>query len=205
MKLFGFGVILLAALAVGSLFGINMGASDSVVANVPVQVPAVDVSVAEPLVVVAPEAAPSMVGVVGVLQEVASDQLVVQTNEGMVFMSINGLAGAQGAETALDQLRVGDKLAVWTQDVEGQLVVRKVVVVPQSPERMHYLGLVVNVTADRVDVVGQQGETTSFRTDSTVDWMPDASRAPQIGDTVTIVAKPDPLGDGWLAIAIVAR
>lgn len=205
MKLFGFGVILLAALAVGSLFGINMGASDSVVANVPVQVPAVDVSVAEPLVVVAPEAAPSMVGVVGVLQEVASDQLVVQTNEGMVFMSINGLAGAQGAETALDQLRVGDKLAVWTQDVEGQLIVRKVVVVPQSPERMHYLGLVVNVTADRVDVVGQQGETTSFRTDSTVDWMPDASRAPRIGDTVTIVAKPDPLGDGWLAIAIVAR
>lgn len=205
MKFFGFGVILLAALAVGSLFGFNMGASDSVVANVPVQVPAVDISVSEPLVAVAPAAAPSMIGVVGVLQEVASDQLVVQTNEGMVFMSINGLAGAQGAETALDQLRVGDKLAVWTQDVEGQLVVRKVVVVPQSPERMHYLGLVVNVTADRVDVVGQQGETTSFRTDSTVDWMPDASRAPQIGDTVTIVAKPDPLGDGWLAIAIVAR
>ena len=29
--------------------------------------------------------------------------------------------------------------------------------------------------------------------------------APQVGDTVTVVAKPDPLGDGWLAVAIVTR
>jgi hypothetical protein len=53
--------------------------------------------------------------------------------------------------------------------------------------------------------VGQQGETTPFRFDATLQKMPDAARAPQVGDTVTVVARPDPLSDGWLAIAIVKQ
>lgn len=96
-------------------------------------------------------------------------------------------------------------MAVWAQKVNGQLIVTKIVVVPQKPERMHYVGLLANVTADKIDVVGQQGETTSFRIDATLQKLPDASRTPQVGDTVTVVVKPDPLGDGWLAVAIVKQ
>jgi hypothetical protein len=207
MKLIGFAVILVAALAVGGLFGFNLdgsarveGAPVQAAANVPADVAAAD---APSLKVEAPVS--NMVGMVGVLQNVAADQLMLETNEGMAFVAIDALAGLENGAAAIDALKVGDKLALWTQNVDGQLVVRKVVVVPQTPERMHYLGLVTSVAPDRVDVVGQQGETTSFRTDATVQWMPDVSRAPQIGDTVTVVAKPDPLGDGWLAVAIVTR
>jgi hypothetical protein len=83
--------------------------------------------------------------------------------------------------------------------------VTKIVVVPQSPQRIHYVGLIANVSGDKVAVVGQQGETTTFRVDSTLQSLPDAARKPQVGDTVTVVAKPDPLGDGWLAVAVVKQ
>lgn len=209
MKLIGFGVILVAALAVGGLFGFNMSgarveapvqAAANVSADLAVDVAAADVP---SLKVEAP--ANSMVGMVGVLQNVAADQLMLETKEGMAFVAIDALAGLENGTAAIEALNVGDKLAVWTQNVDGQLVVRKVVVVPQTPERMHYLGLVTSVAPDRIEVVGQQGETTPFRTDTTVQWMPESSHAPQVGDTITVVAKPDPLGDGWLAVAIVQR
>jgi hypothetical protein len=142
---------------------------------------------------------------VGVLQAVGSKSLSVQTKEGMQLMTIDGDAGIEKGSSAIDQLKAGDKVAVWAQKVNGQLIVTKIVVVPQKPERMHYVGLLANVTADKIDVVGQQGETTSFRIDATLQKLPDASRTPQVGDTVTVVAKPDPLGDGWLAVAIVKQ
>ena len=62
---------------------------------------------------------------------------------------------------ALSQLKVGDKVAVWTQKLNGQTVVTKIVVVPQSPQRTHYVGLISAVNGDKLDVVGQQGETTT--------------------------------------------
>ncbi len=145
------------------------------------------------------------VGVVGVLQAVGSNSLSLQTREGMQLLTINGTAGIDSGSSAIDKLKVGDKIAVWAQNINGQIVVRKVVVVPQSPERTHYVGLIANVTADHIDVVGQQGETTSFRFDSTLQKLPDAKYSPQVGDTVTIVAKADPLGNGWYAVAIVKQ
>lgn len=194
MKLLNFAIVVAAAMAIGGLFGFVLGeqpGASAVTLDQPVvqQPPAADAaSVAE-----------SRVGVVGVLQAIGADSLSVQTREGLSIMTIGAAA------TGLDQLKPGDKVAVWAQNVNGQIVVREIVVVPQSPERVHYLGLVADVAPDRIDVVGQQGETTSFRVDSTVQWMPDTSRAPQIGDTVTVVGKPDPLGDGWLAVAVVIR
>ena len=145
------------------------------------------------------------VGVVGVLQAVGSNSLSLQTREGMQLLTINGAAGIDSGSSAIDKLKVGDKVAVWAQTINGQVVVRKVVVVPQSPERTHYVGLIANVTADHFDVVGQQGETTSFRFDATLQHLPDAKYTPQVGDTVTIVAKADPLGSGWYAVAIVKQ
>jgi hypothetical protein len=65
--------------------------------------------------------------------------------------------------------------------------------------------LIANVAADHIDVVGQQGETTSFRFDSTFQKLPDEAYSPQVGDTVTLVAKADPLGSGWYAVAIVKQ
>jgi hypothetical protein len=102
-------------------------------------------------------------------------------------------------------LRAGDKVAVWTQNIQGHNVVTKIVVIPQSPTRIHYVGLIGTMNGDKIDVVGQQGETTTFRVDQTLQSLPDASRKPQVGDQVTVVAKPDPLGDGWLAVAIVKQ
>jgi len=110
-----------------------------------------------------------------------------------------------GNTPALGQLNVGDKVAVWTQKLNGQSVVTKIVVVPQSPQRTHYVGLISAVNGDKLDVVGQQGETTTFRIDQTLQSLPEANRKPQIGDQVTVVAKPDPLGDGWLAVAVVKQ
>ena len=195
-----FGVVL----AMGGVLGYGMGNGSGAQVVVPQ-----NAAVAQPVdsQPASNEAAPveSRVGVVGVLQAVGSRSISVQTREGMTLMSIDGLAGIETGSSAIDQLRVGDKVAVWAQNVGGQTIVRKIVVVPQSPERMHYVGLIANASTDRIDVVGQQGETTSFRVDAALQKLPDASYAPQVGDTVTIVAKPDPLGDGWLAVAIVKQ
>ncbi len=145
------------------------------------------------------------VGVVGVLQAIGSNSLSLQTRDGLQLLTINGTAGVETGSSAIDKLKAGDKVAVWAQNINGQVVVRKVVVVPQSPERTHYVGLIANVTADHFDVVGQQGETTSFRFDSTLQRLPDAAYSPRVGDTVTLVAKADPLGNGWYAVAIVKQ
>jgi len=185
MKLFTFAMAVVLALALGGMVGFGAGSQHSAP-----QASSVD----------APAAAPveARVGAVGVLQAVNADSLIVQTREGMQVLSITPPA-------ATDQLKIGDKVAIWAQNVDGRLVVRQIVVVPETPQRMHYLGLVSSMSGDRLDVVGQQGETTSFRIDATLQRMPDATHAPQVGDTVTVVAKPDPLGDGWLAVAIVTR
>ena len=193
MKLLNFVVVVTAALAVGGLAGFTFGnrnGTPTVALN-----PA---AVAQPPAAESSSAVESRVGAVGVLQAIGGDSLSLQTREGLLFVSV-------GAASGIDQLKPGDKVAVWAQKVDGQIVARQIVVVPQSPQRVHYLGLVADVAPDRIDVIGQQGETTAFRVDTAVQWMPDASRAPQIGDTVTVVAKPDPLGDGWLAVAVVTR
>jgi hypothetical protein len=91
------------------------------------------------------------------------------------------------------------------QNLQGHNVVTKITVIPQSPTRIHYVGSIKAVNGDKLDVVGQQGETTIFRIDQTLQNLPDAQRQPQAGDQVTVVAKPDPLGDGWLAVAIVKQ
>ena len=197
MKLYSFAIVVVAALAVGGLLGFSLGNGSE----------ATGVNVAQPAAVApsnageAPAPAPveAPVGAVGVLQAISAEGLSLETREGLQFMTITGPAAG------IEQLKVGDKVAVWAQKVNGQLAVKQIAVVPETPQRMHYLGLVANASADRVDLVGQQGETTSFRIDAATQRMPDASRAPQIGDTVTVVAKPDPLGDGWLAVAIVTR
>ena len=210
MKTYSFAIAVIVALALGSMLGFSLGNDRSG----PAAVPELDLSQpaagdASSAVQVAPAAgstvgvvaapAETRVGAVGVLQAISGEGLSLQTREGLQLLSFSGAA------TGIDRLKVGDKVAVWAQQVGGQLVVRQIVMVPESPQRMHYLGLVANVTADRIDVVGQQGETTAFRTDSTLQLLPDPSRAPQVGDTVTVVAKPDPLGDGWLAVAVVTR
>jgi hypothetical protein len=209
MKIYSFAIAVIAALALGSLFGFKLGNDQDTPAAAP------QVSVSQPAIVsqassveaapaavdpasVAPAPVEAPVGAIGVLQSINSDSLTVQTREGLQLLTFTGPA-------SIDQLKVGDKVAVWAQSVDGRMVVRQIVVVPESPQRMHYLGLVSNVTPDQIDVVGQQGETTSFRLDATLQLMPDASRKPQVGDTVTVVAKADPLGDGWLAVAVVAR
>ena len=205
MKLYSFAIVVVAALAVGGLLGFSLGGG-SEAAGVNVAPPAAvapsnvgEAPSSEPVAApaLAPAAAP--IGTVGVLQAISAEGLSLETREGLQFMTITGPAAG------IEQLKVGDKVAVWAQSVNGQPAVKQIVVVPETPQRMHYLGLVTNASADRIDLVGQQGETTSFRIDAATQRMPDASRAPQIGDTVTVVAKPDPLGDGWLAVAIVTR
>jgi len=197
MKLYSFAIVVVAALAVGGLLGFSLG-NGSEATGVNVAQPA---AIAPSSAVEAPAQAPveAPVGAVGVLQAISAEGLSLETREGLQFMTITGPAAG------IEQLKVGDKVAVWAQKVNGQLAVKQIAVVPETPQRMHYLGLVANASADRVDLVGQQGETTSFRIDAATQRMPDASRTPQIGDTVTVVAKPDPLGDGWLAVAIVTR
>ena len=193
MKLVKAVVVIVAVVVLGSMLGMRL--NEAGFQAVAPQLAAV----AQP--VTASQAAESQavsapLGMVGVLQAIGSQSLSLQTTEGLNLLTING-------EAALDQLAVGDKLAVWVQRVNGQNVVTKVVVVPQSPQRIHYVGLVANINGDKVDVVGQQGETTKFRVDQTLQTKPTSNRQPQVGDQVTVVAKPDPLGDGWLAVAIV--
>ena len=197
MKLYSFAMVVVAALAVGGLLGFSLGnGSEALEVNV-----AQPAAIVQPAAVEAPASAPveAPIGAVGVLQAISAEGLSLETREGLQFMTITGPAAG------VEQLKVGDKIAVWAQPVNGQLAVKQIAVVPQTPQRMHYLGLVANVTADRIDLVGQQGETTSFRIEAATQRMPDASRTPQVGDTVTVVAKPDPLSDGWLAVAIVTR
>lgn len=196
-------LVIVGVLVVGGVLGVRLGGS-GLQADVP-QLAAVAQPEAVQLQAIPQSAAPARVGLVGVLQAVGSQSLSVQTKDGLTLLTINSTAGLENGSSAFDQLKVGDKVAVWAQNVNGQTVVTKIVVVPQSPQRIHYVGLIANVSGDKLQVVGQQGETTTFRFDGTLQSLPDAARKPQVGDTVTVVAKPDPLGDGWLAVAVVRQ
>ncbi len=202
MKLVKLLVIVIAVLVVGGALGVRLGGS-GLQADMPQLAAVAQPQSARPAD--PPAAVPVRVGLVGVLQAVGSQSLSVQTKEGLTLLTINGAAALESGSSALAQLKVGDKVAVWAQNVNGQTVVTKIVVVPQSPQRIHYVGLIASVSGDKLSVVGQQGETTTFRVDGTLQSLPDAARKPQVGDTVTVVAKPDPLGDGWLAIAVVKQ
>jgi hypothetical protein len=208
MKLIKLIIAVGIVFALGGVFGMSIGNSSGLQTLVP-QLAAMAQPAAPSAPVTAPDAAPNaapvQVGVVGVLQAVGSQSLSVETNDGMQLLTIDGTAGTEQGLSAIDQLKVGDKVAVWAQKVNGQVIASKIVVVPQTPERIHYVGLIVTASADKLDVVGQQGETTSFRLDDTVQRLPDAGYAPQVGDTVTVVAKPDPHGEGWLAVAVVKQ
>jgi hypothetical protein len=209
MKLFSFAIVVVVALAAGGLLGfslsngseatgVNVAQPAAVAPSSAVEAPA-QAPVEAPAEAPAPAPVEAPIGAVGVLQAISAEGLSLETREGLQLMTITGPA------VGIEQLKVGDKVAVWAQKVNGQLAVKQIVVVPETPQRMHYLGLVANASAERIDLVGQQGETTSFRIDAATQRMPDASRVPLIGDTITVVAKPDPLGDGWLAVAIVTR
>jgi len=197
MKLVKMLAVVALVFVLGGVLGIRLGGS-GLQADVPQQA-----AIAQPQT--APQAAaPASVGLVGVLQAIGSQSLSVQTTEGMQLLTVNAAALASGS-SAINQLKAGDKVAVWAQNIQGHSVVTKIVVIPQSPSRIHYVGLIGTLNGDKIDVVGQQGETTSFRVDQTLQSLPDANRRPQVGDQVTIVAKPDPLGDGWLAVAVVKQ
>ena len=197
MKLVKMLIVVALVFVLGGVLGIRLAGS-GLQADVPQQA-----AVAQPPA--APqEAAPAQVGLVGVLQAIGSQSLSVQTIEGMRLLTINGAELGNGS-SAINQLRAGDKVAVWAQNIQGHNVVTKVVVIPQSPTRIHYVGVIRSLNGEKIDVVGQQGETTTFRFDQTLQNLPDANRKPQVGDTVTVVARPDPLGDGWLAVAIVKQ
>lgn len=207
MKLVKWIIAVGIVFALGGVFGVGIGNSSGWQAIVP-QLAAMAQPVqsgAETSIEAAPNAAPIQVGVVGVLQAVGSQSLSVETKEGMQLLTVDGAAGSELGLSAIDQLKVGDKVAVWAQKANGQVIASKIVVVPQKPERMHYVGLIAAASADRLEVIGQQGETTSFRLDERVQRLPDASYAPQVGDRVTVVAKPDPRGEGWLAVAVVKQ
>lgn len=204
MKLVKMFIVVALVFVLGGVLGVRLGGS-GLQADVPQQA-----AVAQPQTVVQSqavvnEAAPAQVGLVGVLQAIGSESLSVQTTEGMQLLTVNGKADLGNGSSAIDQLRAGDKVAVWSQNIQGHNVVTKIVVIPQSPTRIHYVGLVGSLNGDKLDVVGQQGEMTTFRIDQTLQNLPDANRKPQVGDQVTIVAKPDPLGDGWLAVAVVKQ
>ena len=197
MKLVKMLIVVVLVFVVGGVLGVRLGGA-GLQADVPQQA-----AVAQPQAV-PQEAAPVQTGLVGVLQAIGSQSLSVQTTEGMRLLTVNA-AELGNSSSALSQLKAGDKVAVWTQNIQGHNVVTKIVVIPQSPTRIHYVGLIGTLNGDQIDVVGQQGETTTFRVDQTLQNLPDANRKPQVGDQVTIVAKPDPLGDGWLAVAIVKQ
>lgn len=152
-----------------------------------------DVGVSQPT----PTSVADPVGLVGVLQGVGSTGLVLQTKDGLQTVVV-------GQSTAIDQLQIGDTVAVWGLRINGRIVVTKIVLVPQSPVRTHYVGLITAITADHFEVVGLQGELTAFRFDSTLQKLP-VGYQPAVGDKVTVVAKPDPLGEGWMAVAIVKQ
>ena len=201
MKLVKMFIVVALVFVVGGVLGIRLAGS-GLQADPPQRA-----AVAQPQA--APQAAPQesapvQTGLVGVLQAIGSESLSVQTTEGMQLLTVNGAALGDGS-SAINQLKAGDKIAVWTQNIQGHNVVTKIVVVPQSPTRIHYVGLVSSLNGDKIDVVGQQGETTSFRVDQTLQSLPDAKHKPQVGDKVTVVAKADPLGNGWLAVAIVKQ
>ncbi len=197
MKLIVKLMVVALVFVMGGALGIRLAGS-GLQADVPQQA-----AVAQPQA--APQAAaPEALGLTGVLQAIGSQSLSVQTAEGMHLLTVNAAALGSGS-SALDQLRAGDKVAVWVQNIQGHQVVTKIAVIPQSPTRIHYIGSIKAVSGDKIDVVGQQGETTRFRTDQTLQNLPDAQHQPQVGDQVTVVAKPDPLGDGWLAVAIVKQ
>ncbi len=197
MKLVKMLVVVVLVFVLGGVLGIRL-AGPGLQADLPQQA-----VVAQPQA--APqEAAPAPTGLVGVLQAIGSQSLSVETTEGMRLLTVNGTALGNGS-SAINQLKAGDKVAVWLQNIQGHNVVTKIVVIPQSPTRIHYVGLISSLSGDKVDVVGQQGETTVFRIDQTLQNLPDANRKPQVGDTVTVVARPDPLGNGWLAVAIVKQ
>lgn len=198
MKLVMMLVVVALVFVLGGVLGIRLSGS-GLQADVPQQA-----AVAQPQAAPQESAAVQM-GLVGVLQAIGSQSLSVQTTEGMQLLTVNGTADLGNGSSAINQLKAGDKIAVWAQSMNGRNVVTKIVVIPQSPTRIHYVGLIGNLHSDKIDVVGQQGETTSFRVDQTVQNLPDANRQPQVGDTVTVVAKPDPLGDGWLAVAVVKQ
>jgi hypothetical protein len=197
MKLVKMLIVVGLVFVLGGVLGIRLGGA-GLQADVPQQA-----VIAQPQT--APqEAVAEPVGMVGVLQAIGSQSLSVQTTEGMHLLTVNAAALGSGS-SALDQLRAGDKVAVWVQNLQGHNVVTKITVIPQSPTRLHYVGSISAVNGDQLNVVGQQGETTTFRVDQTLQSLPDAQRQPQVGDQVTVVAKPDPLGDGWLAVAIVKQ
>jgi hypothetical protein len=197
MKLVKMLIVVGLVFVLGGVLGIRLGGA-GLQADVPQQA-----VIAQPQT--APqEAVAEPVGMVGVLQAIGSQSLSVQTTEGMHLLTVNAAALGSGS-SALDQLRAGDKVAVWVQNLQGHNVVTKITVIPQSPTRLHYVGSISAVNGDQLNVVGQQGETTTFRVDQTLQSLPDAQRQPQAGDQVTVVARPDPLGDGWLAVAIVKQ
>jgi hypothetical protein len=197
MKLIVMLIVVALVFVMGGALGVRLVGS-GLQADVPQQA-----AVAQPQS--APQAAAAeAVGLTGVLQAIGSQSLSMQTTEGMRLLTVNAAALGKGS-SALDQLKTGDKVAVWVQNIQGHNVVTKITVIPQNPTRIHYVGSIKVVNGDKIDVVGQQGETTSFRVDQTLQNLPDAQHQPQAGDQVTVVAKPDPLGDGWLAVAIVKQ
>ena len=203
MKLVKMLIVVAIVFVLGGALGIRLSGS-GLQADMPQQS-----AVAQPAAVAQPqaapqEAAPAQKGLVGVLQVIGSESLSVQTAEGMQLLTVNAANLGKGS-SAINQLKAGDKVAVWTQNIQGHNVVTKIVVVPQSPTRIHYVGLISNLNGDKIDVVGQEGETTTFRVDQTLQNLPDANHQPQVGDQVTVVAKPDPLGKGWLAVAVVKQ
>ncbi len=209
MKLAKMLIVVVIVFVLGGALGIRLGGA-GLQADVPQQsAVAQPAAVAHPDAVAQPqaapqEAAPAQKGLVGVLQVIGSESLSVQTPEGMQLLTVNA-ANLGNGSSAINQLKAGDKVAVWTQNIQGHNVVTKIVVVPQSPTRIHYVGLISSLDGDKINVVGQQGETTTFRVDQTLQSLPDANHKPQVGDQVTVVAKPDPLGQGWLAVAVVKQ
>ena len=109
MKLVKMLVIVALVFALGGVLGIRLAGS-GLQADVPQQA-----AVAQPQA--APqEAVPAQVGLVGVLQAIGSQSLSVQTTEGMRLLTINGADLGSGS-SAINQLRAGDKVAVWTQTI----------------------------------------------------------------------------------------
>jgi len=182
-------LVLIVVLAAAVVWALTNSGNGAITINAYPDAPSDTKVVAAAPESVAPE------GFVGVLQAVGTTGMTLETKEGMQILTVDG-------RSAVGLLKPGDKVAVWAQKVGGQMVVTKIVVIPEKPSRVHYTGLVVEIGADRFDIVGLQGETTTFRFDTTLQNLP-AEYQLAVGDKVTVVAKPDPLGTGWLAVAVV--